>query len=159
GGGMVTTISNDYSSMSAFNKDNTRLLIQYLSYFALYDGAGNYIKDLYQWGISASSEPRWSRTDANELYFVSVNQLKKLNVGTNTVTVIHTFTEYAEVSGKGESDIGFNGNKFVLAGDSRYIFTYDVATDTKSPVYDAGSAGLFDQIYLTPDDNVVVGWY
>src|SRR5204863_5734282 len=50
-GGMVTTISNEYSSMSAFNKDNTRLLIQYLSYFALYDGAGNYIKDLYQWGI------------------------------------------------------------------------------------------------------------
>src|SRR5262245_17200814 len=40
-GGMVTSISNEYSSMSAFNKDNTLMLIQYFSYFSLYDGAGN----------------------------------------------------------------------------------------------------------------------
>src|SRR5439155_9816190 len=72
---------------------------------------------------------------------------------------IHAFTEYGVVSGEGESDIGFNGNKFVLSGDRRYIFTYDVATDTKSPVYDAGATGLYDQVYLTPDDNIVVGWY
>src|SRR5689334_8856731 len=37
-GGHVTTISPEYSSMSPFNQDNTRVLIQHFSYFAIYDG-------------------------------------------------------------------------------------------------------------------------
>src|SRR4051812_3904449 len=36
-GGSVTTIGPEYSTMSPFNMDNTRLLIQHFSYFALYD--------------------------------------------------------------------------------------------------------------------------
>jgi len=40
-GGAVTLIAQEYSTMSPFNMDNTRLLLQHFSYFALYDGAGN----------------------------------------------------------------------------------------------------------------------
>src|SRR5262245_41411991 len=46
-GGTLTSITTEYSSMTAFNKDNTRLLLQHFSYFSLYDGAGNFIRDLY----------------------------------------------------------------------------------------------------------------
>jgi hypothetical protein len=158
-GGPVKLISQEYSSMSPFNMDNTRLLLQHFSYFALYDGAGNFLKDLYQYGISASTEPRWSRTDPNEFYYVSGNILKRFNVGTNVSTVVHAFTEYSRISGMGESDICFDGKHFVFAGNSRYVFVYDIATDAKGPVFDAGSSGLFDQLYITPDDNVIIGWY
>jgi hypothetical protein len=153
----ATTIQNEYSSMSPFNKDNTRMLLVYLSHFVLYDGSGNHIKDLNTFGVGASSEPRWSRTDPNELYFIVGNQFKKLNVGTNAVTLVKTFSEYTTISGKGESDIGFGGNQFVLSGNNRYIFVFDASTGTKSPVFDAGGR-YFDSLYLTPNNNVVVGW-
>jgi hypothetical protein len=158
-GSVVTTIENEYSTMSAFNSDSTRLLLSHSSYFALYDGDGNFIRDLYPYGIAASSEPRWSRTDPNVFYYVSGNQLRHFNVGTNASAMVHTFTEYTTISGKGESDICFDGNHFVLAGNNREIFVYDISTDSKGPVFDAGPGGAFDQLYITPDDNVMVGWY
>jgi hypothetical protein len=158
-GGAVQSISQEYSSMSPFNMDNTRLLLQHFSYFAVYDGSGNFLKDLYQYGISASTEPRWSRTDPNEFYYISGNTLKRFNIGTNASTVVHAFTEYSRISGMGESDICFDGKHFVLAGNSRYVFVYDIAADAKGPVFDVGSSGLFDQLYITPDDNVIIGWY
>src|SRR6476659_8736508 len=46
-GSMALTISPEYSSVSPVNIDNTRLLLGHFSYFALYDGAGNYIRDLW----------------------------------------------------------------------------------------------------------------
>ena len=61
-GGTVTAITPEYSTMSPFNQNNTRLLLLHFSYFALYDGAGNYLQDL-PLEINASSQPRWSRTD------------------------------------------------------------------------------------------------
>jgi hypothetical protein len=158
-GGAVTLIAQEYSTMSPFNMDNTRLLLQHLSYFAVYDGAGNFLKDLYQYGINTSSEPRWSRTDPNEFYYVAGNSLKKFNVGTNFTTTVHTFSEYSSISGMGESDISFDGKYFVLAGNRRYVFLYDLTTDTKSAVFDPGTSGLFDNLYITPDNNVIIGWY
>lgn len=157
-GGVVTTIENEYSTMSAFNSDSTRLLIQHFSYFALYDGNGNFIRNLLQYGISASTEPRWSRTDPYVFYYVAGNQLRAFNVGTLTISVVRTFSEYTRIRGEGESDIAFDGNSLVLAGDHRYIFVYDIATDTKGPALDAGTNG-FDNMYLTPDKHVLVGWY
>jgi hypothetical protein len=158
-GGMVTLISQEYSSMSPFNMDNTRLLLIHFSYFGLYDGSGNFIENLYNYGIAANTEPRWSRTDPNEFYYIVGNQFKKFNIGTHTSTVVHAFSEYNAISGMGESDICFDGKHFVLAGDSRYVFVYDLTQDAKGPVYDPGQSGLFDQIYITPNDNVIIGYY
>ena len=156
-GGSVTTIGPEYSTMSPFNKDNTRLLIQYLSYLALYDGDGNFLKDLYQYGVHASSEPRWSRTDTNVFYFVNGNQLKSFNIGTNVVSVIHAFTEYSAISGQGESDISFDGTHFVFCGDGRYVFVYDIANAVKGSILDA-SGHAFDSLYITPDNHVTITW-
>src|SRR5256885_9239341 len=158
-GGPVTLISQEYSSMSPFNMDNTRLLLQHFSYFAVYDGAGNFLKDLYLYGTPASSEPRWSRKDPNVFYYVSGNQFKSFNVGTMTSTVVHTFSEYTKISGKGESDISEDGDHFAFAGDDSNVFVYQISTDTKGPVFDAGSHGGFDQLYITANNNVLVGWY
>jgi hypothetical protein len=155
-GGIVTTVVPEYSSMSPFNQDNTRLLIDHFSYFALYDGAGNLIKDLPM-EVNASSQPRWSRTDPNVFYYIRGNQLKQYNVGTSAGSVVHTFSEYSTITGMGESDISFDGNHFVLAGNSQHIFVYEISTDRKGAVLDSGGRG-FDSLYITPNNNVTVTW-
>jgi len=157
-GGVVTSIAPEYSTMTPFNSDNTRLLLTHFSYFGLYDGAGNFLGNL-PLEVDTSSEPRWSRTDPNVFYYLAANQrnqLKQYNIGTNSATVVHTFTEYTRISGAFESDICFDGNHFVFAGDHRYVFVYEISTDTKGPVFDTG--GGFDSLYITPNDNVTITW-
>jgi hypothetical protein len=156
-GALLSWISHEYSSMTPFNNDNTRVLGLHVSYFALYDGSGNFVKDC-PLQIHAASEPRWSRTDPNILYFINGNQLKQYNAANDAISVVHTFSEYSSVSGKGESDICFDGNHFVLVGDNRYVFVFEVSTRLKGGVFDTAGRG-FDSVYITPNDNVTVTWY
>ena len=155
-GAGVTFITGEYSTMTPFNNDNSRILLVHFSYFGLYDGSGNFLKNL-PGEINASSEPRWSRSDANVLYYNSGNQLKRYNVSTGATSAVHTFSEYSSITGKGESDICFDGNHFVFAGDNRYVFVYEISTDSKGPVFDTGGRG-FDSLYITPNDNVSITW-
>src|SRR6266542_3913687 len=129
-GGNLQFITGEYSTMSPFNKDNSRLLLVHQSYFALYDGSGNFLRSL-PLEVHAGSEPRWSRSDANVIYYLRGNQLKQYNVATDAMSVVHTFSEYSSISGKGESDICFDGNHFVFAGDNRYVFVYEISTGSK----------------------------
>jgi len=155
GSGTLPFISNEYSSMSPFNSNNSRILALHFSYFGLYNGAGAFTKNL---NVCASCEPRWSRTHPNLLYFVSGNKLKRLNVSTDAVSVMHTFSEYTSISGKGESDISSDGDHFVFAGDNSSVFVYEISTDTKGPVFDTGGRG-YDSLYITPKNNVTVTWF
>src|SRR5262249_31446902 len=141
GSGSLSFITAEYSTMSPFNMDNTRLILQHSSYFALYDGSGNYLRDL-PFSVYASTEPRWSRSDPSTLYFVNGNAFKQLNVETGAITTVHVFSEYGAISGHGESDICFDGNHFVFAGDNRYVFVYEISTNTKGPVFDNGGHGF-----------------
>lgn len=155
-GGMLTWIEDEYSTMSPFNSDNSKILLVHQSYFGLYDGSGFYIRDL-PLEISASSEPRWSRADNHTVYYLHGNQLKSYDLNSGAITIVHTFSEYSAISGMGESDISYDGDHFVFAGDSRYVFTYQISTGTKSAALDAGEHG-FDSVYITPRNNVIVAW-
>lgn len=157
-GGMLTFVSDEYATMSAFNSNGSRFILQHDSYFGLYNGQGGYLRDL-PFEIHAGSEPRWSRTNANLVYFLRDNQVKSFNVSTNATAVVRTFSEYGVISGKGESDICFDGNHLVLAGDDRFVFVYDLATNSKGPVLDTAGHGGFDSLYVTPGDNVLISWY
>ena len=131
--------------MTPFNSDNSRLLLQQQSYFALYDGQGQYLRDL-PFEITAASEPRWSRHDANLLYYVTLNQLKQFNTATGAPPPVHTFAEYTVVNGRGESDICFDGDHLVLVGNHQDVFVYDISTDTKGPVLATTALGGFDNV-------------
>ena len=135
GGGYLPWISNEYSTMSAFNGDNSSILLFHQSYFGLYSGAGVYLRDL-PLEINASSEPRWSRTDNHTLYYHHANQLKTYDISNCAMTVVHTFSEYSVISGLGESDISFDGDHFVFAGDNRYVFVYRIGAGAASPTFD-----------------------
>jgi hypothetical protein len=156
GPGMLRFVTNEYSSMSPFNADSTRLLLIHQSYFALYDGEGGFLKDL-PFEIHAASEPRWSRRDPGLLYYVVANQLKQYDTVRNVSAVVNTFPEYTSIAGMGESDICFDGDHLVLTGDKREIFVYELPSRRKGGVLATGGRG-FDQIYITPDDHVLVGW-
>ena len=161
GTGFLPFISNEYSTMSPFNSDNSRILALHFSYFGLYngifDGAGNFIKNL-PFAVSASTEPRWSRTKPDILYFISGNQLKQLDISTDAISVLHTFAEYTSISGKGESDISFDGDHFVLIGNNRFVFVYEISSDSKGSTLDT-EGRIFDSLYITPNNNVTISWY
>jgi hypothetical protein len=156
GSGPLAFIVNEYATVSPFNQDDTWLLLQHQSYFALYDGAGRYVRDL-PFEVSPSSEPRWSRKDPGLLYYLSGQSLKSYHAATGAVAVVHTFGEYAAVSGRGESDLCFDGDHLVLAGDGREIFVFDLAAGAKGPVLDTGGHG-FDNLHIAPGDQVIVTW-
>jgi hypothetical protein len=155
-GGVVAMIGNEYSTMSPFNDDGSRLLLAHQSYFALYDGEGRYQRDL-PFEISAASEPRWSRRDPNLFYYLYGNALKSYDAGSGARAVVRTFTGYAKVQGRGESDICFDGDHLVLVGDDRDVFVYEISTDTAGPVLDT-TGHPFDSVSIAPGDQVIVAW-
>jgi hypothetical protein len=155
-GGYLNWITDEYSTMTPFNSDNSNILLVHQSYFGLYNGSGSYIQDL-PLEINSSSEPRWSRSDNHTVYYVHGNQLKSYDISSGAMSVVHTFSEYSAISGFGESDISLDGDHFVFAGNSEFIFVYQISTDAKLPVFDAGSQP-FDSLYITPDNNVIVSW-
>jgi hypothetical protein len=166
-GGELLFVSTEYPTASPFNSTNSRLILQHQGYFGLYDGDGNYVQDL-PFAANAGSEPRWSRSDPDILYYVAGNSLMHLDVATGTSTVVRAFPEYAAIRGRGESDISRDGNHFVFAADelsgptteglaNRYVFVYTISTDTKGPVLDT-IGHPFNSLYIAPNNNVVVGW-
>ena len=156
GSGGLTTISTEYSTASPFNRDNTRLILQHNSYFGLYDGNGTYLKDL-PFAVNVSTEPRWSRTDPNILFYVKGNSLMRLDVASGTPSVVRTFSEYGSINGQGESDISHDGDHFVFAGDNRHIFVYEISTGAKGQTLDAGGHA-FNQLYIASNNTVAIGW-
>jgi hypothetical protein len=154
----LTWAMQEYSTVAAFNSDDSRFLLQHDSYFALYDGQGNWLRDL-PFEIHASAQPRWSRTNNNVLYFINGNRVKSFNVATSAMSTVRTFTEYGSISGHGESDMAFTGNKLVLAGDSTAIFVYDIDQNQKSAVFSTAGKGTWDGIHITPDGNVLLSWH
>ena len=155
-GKAISYVTHEYSSMSPFNCDDSLLLLTYQSYFVLNDGDGNYIRPL-PFVINAGSEPRWSRTDPNVLYFVSGNKLEQYNVGANSISVIHTFSEFSRISGKGESDLSEDGDHLVFAGDDRFVFVFELSTGIKSPAFNTGQS--FDGLQISPNNNVTISWF
>ncbi len=155
-GGGLNWVENEYATVSAFNSDNSKLILLHQSYFALYDGDGAYMHDLPM-EINASSEPRWSRIDNSVLYYHWGNQLRSYNVATGGINIVHTFTEYSGISGRGESDISSDGDHFVFVGDDHEVFVFEISTGKKSNVFDVGGYP-FDSVYITPDNNVTITW-
>jgi hypothetical protein len=155
-GGFLQSISTEYSTISPFNCDNTYLILQHFGYYGLYSGDGKYIKDI-PFVVNTSSEPKWSTTDPNRLFFINGNRLMSIDMDTYQINNIHTFSEYSNITGRGESDISVDGKHFVFLGNSKVIFTYNIETNTKSSELDISGYNM-DNLYITEDNSVVVGW-
>ncbi|MBK5256239.1 MAG: hypothetical protein JJE39_09430, partial [Vicinamibacteria bacterium] len=167
GAGPLPFVSTEYPTASPFNSDNSLLILQHQSYFGLYDWDGQYLQDL-PFVVNTAAEPRWSRSDPDALYYVSGNALMKLAVAARTSSLVRRFDEYPAIRGRGESDISPDGDHFVFAGDeppgpsspgtsNRYVFVYEISTDTKGPVLDTAGHD-YDDLYIASDNSVALGW-
>jgi hypothetical protein len=126
----------EYSSINPWNCDNSRLLLIRRDHFGLYDGDGSFLKDL---PIAASEEPRWSRSDPNQLFFIQGYALISYDIAKDFLTPVHGFTEYTSISGKGESDLSVDGHHVVFAGikpdGASEVFVFNLADTSKGPVF------------------------
>lgn len=162
GSGMLPLIDPEYSTSCPYNGDKTRLILKHFSYFALYDGDGNYLFDLTENGrfeVNASSEPRWDLYHTNIFYYITANKLKFYNILERKSYLEHEFTEYTRLVPKGEADIGDNGEVMVFLGEKNgkfELFTYNLASHVKGPATDASRMGTLDSMMLAPLCDTVV---
>lgn len=105
----------------------------------------------------------------NHFYYYAGNEIRLHNVGSmDNYQVIHKFTEYTKIgSAGGEGDISNDGRYWVLDGDDKELFVYDLVNDLKYPVstFDLGSLGSkgssvgVDYAAISPLGNyVIVSW-
>jgi hypothetical protein len=148
-------VGNEYSSMSPFNCDNTRLLLIKIDHFGLYGGSGAFLKDL---PIPASAEPRWSRIDPATFRYIAENALMSYDISDATVLTEHVFTEYIKISGRGESDISQDGDHFVFSGTrpdgAEEVFVYEISTGMKGTVYPQMIP--FDGLKITSNNHAIL---
>lgn len=156
-GSMVNIIVNEYSTINPFNCDSTRLLLIHKSYFALYDSNGLYLRDL-PFEISASSQPRWSKSDRDIFCYLSGNSIKEYNIASGNIKIIRTFTEYLKIDSLGEADISEGGTKLILCGDGKEVFVFTLNSLVKGPVMKFTSSP--ESLYFTPNyPNVLVSYH
>ena len=156
--GPLAYIINEYSTVSAFNRSGSRLLLQHESVFALYDRAGRLLSVLPR-DVNSRSEPRWSVHDELVFFYLDGNELRRYDLATGESLLLRRFDEYGEITGRGENDLSFDGDHLALVGDEHEVFLYELSTDTKGAVTDTLSFGTFDQVMVTPDNHVLVGWH
>lgn len=145
----------EYSQTSAFNVDDTYMVLYWAvdGAFHLYDGSGNYVRWLPVAGGLA--EPRWSRSSPDHLYFHSGNRIERLDVNTGSVQTVETFSQYGSITfGRGQGDLSDN-ERIVVVGDNRYVGIYDLATRTRFGVLDLYGHS-FDAAAISKDGNSFV---
>ena len=121
----------EYSTVRCASKSSKWLLLQHPNgYFGLYTGDGVFIH-LLPSAINTSSRPRWSRTDIDELTYLSGNTLFIYDAQLDSIKLLRQFTEYTSIDDMGEADLSIDGNHRVLCGGMA-VFVYDLSADQKS---------------------------
>lgn len=151
---VVKGYTHEYSSVCPFNCDNTALLLQKPGgevWIFYADGAGGWALPS---PINHASQCRWDRKNPRRLYYIYLNELRWFDTGDfANWGIVRKFSEFPNVSGMGESDISQDGDHFVLCS-GRNIFVYEVSTDRK--LLEAGWPSPFTDLYVTPDNNILV---
>lgn len=176
---VVSGVTNEYPTIDSWNCDCSRILLRYPNgYVGLFSGAGQSVRMLLQ--LNTSSEPRWHRTEPNSLYYVAGNSIRKLMVGkdgmSSDVLVLRTFNEFVVtgplpqeqngISGKGEQDLSDDGQFMAFRGvkpdGTEWVFRFDIPNQMPSrqiQIALVNGTSAFDNIYMTPDNNILIGFY
>ncbi len=153
----------EYPSKRSRNCDNSLFNIlasslpSLLDHFQILNADGSVFKDLP--ALGARQELAWHPTDPYLIYFILGNQLRQMSVKTGLQSIVWTFDEYASITGRGKSDISEDGSHFVFEGSkngSSEIFVYDCVKNIKGA---ALALPGVNNLYITPDNNVVVSYF
>ena len=155
-------VMHAYSSVNPFNSDNTKVLLEKSGgVLHIRNLSGNITRDnLQTYGILPASNPVWSRSDPNVIYFhpAGGNQLKSFNIGTGEVKALKTFSNFTQITfGNGEGDISIDGDHLAISADDFYAFIYTISTGAMSPVGNISSRVAHpDSIDITPGNNLAI---
>lgn len=162
--------SNEYPTIDSFDCDRTLMLLA-----KGHDGTKNLCtgdgKVLYAAPASTSSNALWHRTEPKSFYRVYNNVFQKIELGDaqgkHKIIPIRTFSEFAvsgpfnTLSTMGEEDLSDDGTCLAFRGikpdGNEVVFRYDISRDAKSKEVNVTGRTL-DQIYMTPDNNVLLGF-
>jgi hypothetical protein len=149
-------IVHEYSTVNAFNRFDTRALLLTSAGFFVIDQSGNVIVPAIQLQIPAGSNPRWSRTNSNMIYYFSGNRIMQFNLTTLQRSIVYTFSEYAYIDhGGGISDIS-RDNRMVFVGNSRYVGVFDLDERVVVGVRDLPNVNQESGVDISPSGNFVV---
>lgn len=157
----IKDYSVEYSTVRCFSDSNQWcVLLHNFQTFDLFDKDLNFNRQLK---IAANQEPRWF---GELLYFIVGRSLMVFDFDKNSLNKVHEFNEYLEytsdqkngVRGLGEGDI--ENGKIALIGEnengSKDIFLFDLLSLSKGLYLNTDKT--FDNIYATPDGQVIVSW-
>jgi hypothetical protein len=147
-------ISPEYSTINPFSVDDNYFLLQHSSFFALYERQNLIFKDLFKYQVAASSEPRWINNE--QFIYIVNNQLRLFDVQKFNFINLKTFSSFNKISMAGEQDISWDKEHIALIGDSKEIFVYNFLHNIQ---YKSLIASNFDNVYITPHNNVIIGYY
>lgn len=176
---IVPGVSNEYSTIDSWNCDCSRMLLRYPNgTVGLFSGVGAFLRMLPQ--LNTSSEPRWHRTEPNSLHYVVGNSSRKLILGKDAASdgmlVLRTFGEFVVttpkpgerngISTKGEQDLSDDGQFLAFCGTKKdgteWVFRFDLKNQITGKAIQfplANNTSAFDNIYMTPDNNILIGFY
>lgn len=158
-----------YSTIDPFNCNRSRMILQHPNGLCtLHTNKGTLIGNLPT--VSSSTEYFWHRTDPKLFYYLVHNVLYLFNTTEGKGKPLYTFSEYIPLSPgerngvtlHGEQDLSDNGQFLVMAGDLGgqvvEVFRFDVEALRKGTTLQI-QRDTFDQLYITPSNNILIGWY
>jgi hypothetical protein len=151
-------ITHPYSTVSPFNSDASYLITEYIDgRLQIRDLQGTIIKpDLSRFGILPLSNPVWSRSDRNLIYFHpdGGNRIQRYNVATDEVTVLYTFPHTSITFGAGKGDLGWDGDHIAIIADDRFGLIYSISANSTTSAADLSPYLLqpnHDNAEMTPN--------
>jgi hypothetical protein len=154
-----TGVRQNYSRISAWNSDGSKILLGFSYPGRMLDGQT--YRDLGS--FSQISGAIWSNTNPNKLYGVDSqgngNRLYSQNATSGALTVIHAFNGYSYVTiGDGEGGVSDDDRYIVLLGypssGGKHIIVFDLAS--KTVVADKAAPSGTDNAQISRKGNYVV---
>ncbi|MBI2968790.1 MAG: hypothetical protein HYY40_13400 [Bacteroidetes bacterium] len=153
----------DYSKRQAWNCDESKMMLRTASgEVMIYDGTTyQYIKTL-PGNLTGIQDIFWHPTDPLTVFFIADNTINTMNIQTEQITLLRTFSNYFYVTTRAEGNMSNDAHYIALAGyDSNWLltdfFVYDILIDSVVGTINAGTfVQDFDWISISPLGNYVV---
>jgi hypothetical protein len=145
-----------YSQHSAFNLDDTYLVLAHNSggSLLLFDGNGTFLRLLDEAGVA--DEARWSRVNPHWLYYHAGNRIRRLDVATGQSVDIGAPFSGGITFGNGQGDVSDN-ERIVVVRSNRHVSIYDLENQRQLAEVDMSQAPLngapFDNAEVAKDGN------
>ncbi len=146
---------SNYPKIQAWNADMSLISLSYGHFLLNGDDYRIYKENSYY-----LSERRWSNVNPDIEYFCDGNSFKKINVKTDEITVLHTFTDYNATIGPWEGNISADDKYVVITdesgGSAHRASLYDIELDSVISTITFPDNEDIDWVSISPSGNYIV---